>query len=121
MGDYNGINEEMNEKLLKAGEWHHVLVTQDELCYITVYVDGEELYRAYNQARRIMCTDPSFSWEVGVGRKSAAGHSGDSKNPDDPAGMIRRLFAGSIAEIRMFKGAIDVSDSLYATEFNASK
>ncbi len=31
--------------------------------------------------------------------------------------MIRRLFAGSIAEIRVFDRAIGVDESLYATVF----
>ncbi len=58
--------------------------------------------------------NPAFRWEVGVGRKIP--ESGDkTKNTLHAEGFIRRLFCGSISEIRVSEGEMSVKDSLYYT------
>ncbi|MBO4326728.1 MAG: hypothetical protein J5950_05620 [Clostridia bacterium] len=121
MDDVSRLNTEMDEILIKAGEWHHVLVTLSEMGKVLVYLDGQKLFESWTAFEGIFCSDPNFSWEVGVGRKSGTGHESDSKNENVAEGMIRRLFAGSVAEIKVHDGDITVEESLYATEFVNSK
>ena len=110
------VNVEMDEILVGADAWHHLLVTTDGFS-ITYYIDGEPL-RTFGDIPFIEVTDPNFSWEVGVGRKNGAGHENDCKNENVAEGMIRRLFAGSIAEIRVMDGPIENEDSLYFKPVN---
>lgn len=116
MNDYSRLNDEMDEILLSAGTWYHVLVTVSD-GKVQVYLNGKLLLDTWTSFSSIYCTDPDYSWEVGVGRKWGGDHSADSKNENAPEGMIRRLFAGSVAEIRVFDRAIGVEESLYATVF----
>lgn len=109
--DAQKVNVEMNEIKIGADGWHHLLVTTDGFS-ITYYIDGEPL-RTFGDIPFIDVTDPNYSWEVGVGRKSGTGHENDCKNENVAEGMIRRLFAGSIAEIRVMDGPIENTDSLY--------
>ena len=104
-------NNEYDSAMMYAGDWHHILVTSDgELTEI--YVDGEDI-DLVGESSLIAITDPSYRWEVGVGRKDGAGHEGDSKNEMSPKGMIRRLFAGTISEIRVCDGYMSLEDSLW--------
>ena len=98
-----------------AGVWHHVLLTTDGIDTF-MYLDGQPLQDIPGTVFGITAGDPEFGWEVGVGRKSSNGHLTDSQNEDSPEGMIRRLFAGSISEIRVLDKMIDVDDSLYYNE-----
>ncbi|MBP5632915.1 MAG: hypothetical protein J6Y21_09175 [Clostridia bacterium] len=121
VNDYTKLNHEMDEILVAADTWHHVLITLDDLGKVLVYLDGEKLFDTWSGFEGIFCTDPDFSWEVGVGRKFGGDHKTDSKNENSPEGMIRRLFAGSIAEIRITDKPIEVADSLFASEFIKEK
>ncbi len=114
--DYTSLNRELDEVMLPAGVWHHALFTLQE-GKVRLYMDGKLLLDERTGFYDIFCTNPDYSWEVGVGRKFGGGHASDSKNEDAAEGMIRRLFAGSVAEIRVFDKAIELNDSLYAAEF----
>lgn len=105
------VNVEMNEIMIGADGWHHILVSSDGIS-TTYYIDGEAL-RTIGDFPYLEYTEPYYSWEVGVGRKWGAGHENECKNEDAPEGMIRRLFAGSISEIRVMDGPIEPKDSLY--------
>ena len=105
------VNVEMNEITIGADGWHHILVSSDGIS-TTYYIDGEAL-RTIGDFPYLEYTEPDYSWEVGVGRKWGAGHENECKNEDAPEGMIRRLFAGSISEIRVMDGPIEPEDSLY--------
>ena len=109
--DTSKVNVEMDEVKIGADGWHHLLVTTDGFS-ITYYIDGEPL-RTFGDIPFIDVRDPNYSWEVGVGRKFGGGHENDCKNENAEEGMIRRLFAGSIAEIRVMDGPIENEDSLY--------
>ena len=109
--DFAKVNNEMDKIKIGADGWHHLLVTTDGIS-ITYYIDGEPL-STFQDISFIEVRDPNFSWEVGVGRKSGTGHENDCKNENVAEGMIRRLFAGSIAEIRVMDGPIENEDSLY--------
>ena len=104
-------NHEYDSAMMYGGIWHHMMVTSDG-DITEIYVDGEYIDMV-GESAAINVTDPTYSWEVGVGRKDGAGHEGDSKNENSPEGMIRRLFAGSISEIRVSDGYMDVEDSLF--------
>lgn len=52
-----------------------------------------------------------YGWDVGVGRKDLSGKA--SMNENYPEGGIRRLFCGTISEIRISDGAMDIEDSLW--------
>ena len=109
--DFQKVNNEMDKIKIGADGWHHLLVTTDGIS-ITYFIDGEPL-ATFQDIDLIEVTDPNFSWEIGVGRKSGTGHEKDCKNENVAEGMIRRLFAGSIAEIRVMDGPIENEDSLY--------
>ena len=117
MNDFSRLNTEMDEILIGANEWHHVLVTLEDTGKVFVWLDGVKLYEAWSGFAELHCTNPNFSWEVGVGRKSGTDHASDSKNENVAEGMIRRLFAGTIAEIRMLDRPVTVEESLYPVEF----
>lgn len=113
------VNSEMDTILIGADEWHHVMITFDAtMGKLMVYLDGTELYSSYVAFDRMYVTDPNYSWEVGVGRKwGGTSDAKVSKNENSPEGMIRRLFAGSIAEIRVSEGLLKMNQSLLASEF----
>ena len=106
--DENKTNYELMNGQIYAEEWIHFMVTSDGW-YTEVFIDGEPVYSAteYNE---IYITDSLFSWEVGVGRK--LGTDKATMNPQHPEGLIRRLFCGSIAEIRFTMNYMEVEDSL---------
>ena len=113
------VNREMDEIRIDASSWHHVMITFNAgMGKLTVYLDGAELLSSYVAFDRLHVTDPNYSWEVGVGRKwGGSDDARASKNEKSPEGMIRRLFAGSVAEIRISDEVITPAQSLLATEF----
>ncbi len=114
--DFQKVNNEMDKIMIGADGWHHLLVTTDGFS-ITYFIDGEPL-ATFQDISCIDVRDPNFSWEIGVGRKSGADHENDCKNENAAEGMIRRLFAGSITEIRVMDGPIENEDSLYFKSVN---
>ena len=106
--DENKTNYELMNGQIYAEEWIHFMVTSDGW-YTEVFIDGEPVYSA-SENNEIYITDSLFSWEVGVGRK--LGTDKATMNPQHPEGLIRRLFCGSIAEIRFTMNYMEVEDSL---------
>lgn len=101
-------NKEIQNGMVMAEEWMHYMVTNDG--YGTyVFLNGELVF--YNsEDSETFTVDPSFGWEVGVGRKLKGEEA--TMNEEHPEGLIRRLFCGSISEIRFTEGYMDIRDSL---------
>ena len=99
---------------LMAEQWCHYMVVNDGI-RTRVYVNGIHAL-TFEDSGATAIVDPNFRWEVGVGRKTPG--SGDSTmNAAHAEGVIRRLFCGSISEIRVTDGEIGVQDSLlFATD-----
>ncbi len=111
-GEGNKTNEEFADGRT-ADEWIHVMVTSDGYGITEVYVDGEAV-EYLSEISEIFVTDTSYRWEVGVGRKDGTSHVDvDSENENYAEGMIRRLFCGSISEIRVMNKYITIDESLY--------
>lgn len=89
--------------------WVHYMAVCEESGDITVYVNGTKVDQ-YMYCKSIGSS--GFGWEVGVGRKDFTGMN--VKNPQHPEGGIRRLFCGTISEIRVIDHAISLDDSLYS-------
>lgn len=106
--DENKTNYELMNGQIYAEEWIHFMVTSDGY-YTEVYINGENVF-ASGENNEIYITDSLFSWEVGVGRK--LGTDKATMNPKHPEGLIRRLFCGSMAEIRFTMNYMDIEDSL---------
>ena len=112
--DENKTNYELMNGQIYAEEWIHFMVTSDGY-YTEVYINGENVF-ASSENNEIYITDSLFSWEVGVGRK--LGFNKDENkdhatmNPKHPEGLIRRLFCGSMSEIRFTMNYMDIEDSL---------
>ena len=109
-------NEEITNYEIMNGEiygeqWYHYMVTSDGT-YTEIYINGKLAYAAAKN-NELFSTDDFFGWEVGVGRKSGEGQT--HMNTVHPEGMIRRLFCGSIAEIRFTMNYLDIENSLYYT------
>ena len=94
--DENKTNYELMNGQIYAEEWIHFMVTSDGW-YTEVFINGEPVFSA-SEYNEIYITDALVSWEVGVGRK--LGTDKATMNPKHPEGLIRRLFCGSMAEIR---------------------
>lgn len=106
-------NNEYVNGTLAADTWHHFMVTS-EGDLTEIYIDGEN-YDYISETAPIFIKDKSYSWEVGVGRKDGAGHVDvDTMNENYPEGLIRRLFCGSISEIRVCDGYMPVEESLFS-------
>lgn len=111
--DANKTNKEFVNGTIGADQWIHFMVTYDGEGATEVFVNGESV-EIFAESNGIFVTDPSYSWEVGVGRKSGTGHVGvDTVNENHPEGLIRRLFCGSISEIRIMDKCIPIEESLY--------
>lgn len=107
----NKTNYELENGTLAADVWHHFMVTSDgEMT--DIYVDGEYICTC-EEENKIYISDPLFSWEVGVGRKLKGTNA--TMNPEHPEGLIRRLFCGSISEIRFSEDYMEIEDSLLYT------
>ena len=104
----NKTNYELMNGEIYAEQWIHFMVTSDG-CFTEVYINGENVF-ASGENNEIYITDALFSWEVGVGRK--LGTDKATMNPQHPEGLIRRLFCGSIAEIRFTMNYMWIEDSL---------
>ena len=108
------VNEKKTNYEIKNGQiygeqWMHFMVTSDGN-YTEAFLNGESVF-AGTENNEIYITDSLFSWEVGVGRK--LGTDKATMNPKHPEGLIRRLFCGSISEIRFSMNCMDIEDSLY--------
>ena len=112
--DENKTNHERKNGEIYAEEWIHYMVTSDGY-WLDVYVNGENVL-SMAENNEIYITDSLFSWEVGVGRKTGFNKDTNSDhatmNPKHPEGLIRRLFCGSMAEIRFTMNYMDIEDSL---------
>ena len=112
--DEQKTNYELMNGQIYAEEWIHFMVTSDGW-YTDVYINGENVFSA-SEYNEIYITDSLFSWEVGVGRKTGFNKDTNSDhatmNPKHPEGLIRRLFCGSMAEIRFTMNYMDIEDSL---------
>lgn len=109
--DGTKINNEFYSNIgLYPGDWIHYMATNNGED-TEIYINGEFI-AIYPDAKGIMCVNPEYGWEVGVGRKPGEGRT-DHKNENVPEGTIRRLFCGAISEIRVSEGYMDVMDSLY--------
>ena len=97
---------------LHADEWVHYMVACNGIT-TALYCNGT-LIRTVTESSKIATVDSSFGWEVGVGRK-LLGSNDTSMNSVDPEGLIRRLFCGSVSEIRISEGALSVETSLLNT------
>lgn len=113
------VNEVKTNHEFKNGEmygeqWIHYMVTCDG-GYLDVFINGENVLSMVEN-NEIYITDNLFSWEVGVGRKTGFNKDTNSDhatmNPKHPEGLIRRLFCGSIAEIRFSMNYMEIEDSL---------
>ena len=104
----NKTNHERKNGEIYAEQWIHYMVTSDGY-WLDVYVNGENVL-SMAENNEIYITDSLFSWEVGVGRK--LGTDKATMNPKHPEGLIRRLFCGSMAEIRFTMNYMDIEDSL---------
>ncbi len=104
----NKTNYELMNGEIYAEQWIHFMVTSDGY-FTEVYINGENVF-ASSENNEIYITDALFSWEVGVGRK--LGTDKATMNPKHPEGLIRRLFCGSMAEIRFTMNYMDIEDSL---------
>ena len=100
-------NSEFDLKIF-AEKWVHYMVVGDGET-ITVYVNGQQ---AYSRLIDSSLAYSDFGWEVGVGRKY--GELAQSMNERHPEGLIRRLFCGSISEIRFSAESLSVADSLWS-------
>ena len=94
---------------IQAEEWVHYMVASNGMM-TSIYYNGT-LIRTVNESGKIATLDPTFGWEIGVGRK-LPGDQDRSMNTVEPEGLIRRLFCGSISEIRISEGALSVEASL---------
>ena len=107
-------NHERKNGEIYAEQWIHYMVTSDGY-WLDVYVNGENIL-SMAENNEIFITDSLFSWEVGVGRKTGFDKDNNqdhaTMNPKHPEGLIRRLFCGSMAEIRFTMNYMDIEDSL---------
>ncbi len=103
---------------IAGDQWLHFMAVNDGEGLTEIFINGESVL-FFDDGNGIYVTDPSYKWEVGVGRKDGTDHEGiDSMNANDPEGMIRRLFCGSISEIRVSEKALTVEESLYTVAVN---
>lgn len=111
----NAFQAEQNveHSSITEGQWVHYMIVSNN-GQINAYVNGQKV-----DSVNISCAsigDSGFGWDVGVGRKDFTGQS--VKNPAHEEGGIRRLFCGTISEIRVVDHAITVEESLYNAPVN---
>lgn len=100
-GEY--CNGEINTK-----EWVHFMVANNGL-RTWMYVNGKCIDKFADTST--FSSSAIGGWEVGVGRKLGVGEA--TMNTIYPEGLIRRLFCGSISEIRFCKGFKTIEESLF--------
>lgn len=88
-------------------EWVHYMAVGDQ-DGVAVYLNGEDVY---TQSINVNFAWSEYGWEVGVGRKH--GKDAVTMNTPYPEGLIRRLFCGSISEIRFSLSARSIEESLW--------
>ncbi len=106
---YDGFaNRECGVEIFSE-EWVHYMVVCNGK-KVSIYINGIEV-------ETIQISAPIFSsgygWEVGVGRKDGKGEATMNTRYDE--GLIRRLFCGSISEIKFSSDVKTVENSLFAT------
>ena len=92
---------------VKAETWVHYMVVGTGNRIIS-YINGVEVDN-YAKDSSLLVSD--YRWEVGVGRK--LGKNEQSMNEMYAEGLIRRLFCGSISEIRFPAEELSIADSLW--------
>lgn len=111
----NQYNEEEKHEYcngtIYSEEWVHFMVASDGRI-TDIYVNGERVAEIVSD--NTLSNFATGGWEVGVGRK----FGGDvaTMNPMHEEGLIRRLFCGSISEIRFSEGKKSIDDSLLSTK-----
>ena len=101
-------NHELQNGMINTDQWIHYMATSDGF-FTYVYINGE-LYKTIEENSEFNMVNESFGWEVGVGRKQKGNEA--TMNEEHPEGLIRRLFCGSISEIRFTDSYMDIEDSL---------
>ncbi len=115
--DGNKKNTEFGSGI-EGDQWIHYMVVNDGEGLTEAFINGESV-SFFDDGNGVYVTDPSYKWEVGVGRKDGTSHEGvDSMNANEAEGMIRRLFCGSISEIRVSDKALTIEESLYNVAVN---
>lgn len=94
---------------VKANEWIHYMAVYNS-GKIRIYVNGN-LVEEIAESGDFQPFDNVVRWEIGVGRKY--GEGANTMNPHHPEGLIRRLFCGSISEIKFSSTVISIDESLY--------
>lgn len=103
---------------IHAEEWGHYMVASNGMT-TSIYYNGTPV-RTVTESGKIATLDSSFGWEVGVGRK-LPGANDQTMNTVAPEGLIRRLFCGSVSEIRVSEGALSVETSLLNTDYTQNE
>ena len=107
--EYQYKNEYKNGEIY-AEEWVHFMASSDgRITYL--YLNGEQIDKIVSD--NVLSSSSMGSWEVGVGRKYGE-EGAKTMNTRYEEGLIRRLFCGTISEIRLSKGQLSISDSLIA-------
>ena len=102
------LNKEFGLKIC-ADQWVHYMITSDGY-YTDVFYNGEKIAEA-DADNSMYILNSDFGWEVGVGRKNIKDDL-TSNNEKHPEGLIRRLFCGSVSEIRFSEGMMGIENSL---------
>ncbi len=101
------IKSEYCEGKITTQEWVHFMVANNGFRTF-MYVNGESIDKFADTST--FSSSSLGGWEVGVGRKLGTGEA--TMNTIYPEGLIRRLFCGSISEIRFSKGLKTMQESL---------
>lgn len=109
--EYQYKNEYKNGEIY-AEEWVHFMAASDgRITYL--YVNGEQVDRIVSD--NLLSSSSMGSWEVGVGRKYGE-ENAKTMNTRYEEGLIRRLFCGTISEIKFSKGQLSISESLISAK-----
>lgn len=92
---------------INTQEWVHFMVANNGL-RSWMYVNGKCIDKFADTST--FSSSAIGGWEVGVGRKLGTGEA--TMNTIYPEGLIRRLFCGSISEIRFCEGFKTIEESL---------
>lgn len=101
-------NREFSE--IKANQWIYYMVVGNYEG-IKIYVNGQLVESISNKNCKFNMSYNAIGWEVGVGRKY--GEGANTMNIRHPEGLIRRLFCGSISEIRFSSKNLTIEESLF--------
>ncbi len=98
---------------INADEWVHFMIVNEGNTAgrrTLFYMDGVYIDKFTDTSS--FSASAVRGWEVGVGRKLAKGEA--TMNIEHPEGLIRRLFCGSISEIRFSVGTKPIFECLIA-------